>query len=255
MSRFSFRPQVESLDGRVLPSANPTLSINDVSVVEGDSGQKALVFTVSLSKGSKEEVSVGYATADGSAKAGSDYGAVSGTLTFARGQKSKTIAVPMYGDRAGELDESFTVTLQQAKNARIADGVGVGTIRDNEPDVSIIRSVPPGTFSVTFSVYLSAAYDQTVTVDYATADGTAIAGEDYTPTSGTLTFAPGETVKTITVEYFGGVSYWDYFYVNLSNPSANASLGSSYAIGGSGDDGSGWYWYDSNDPGGGIPAP
>ena len=67
MSAFTFRPQVEQLDGRCLPSANPAISIGDAYVTEGDSGQTAIVFPVSLSKASSRQVSVNFATADGSA--------------------------------------------------------------------------------------------------------------------------------------------------------------------------------------------
>src|SRR5213078_198155 len=83
-------------------------------------------------------VSVNYRTADGTATAGSDYNAVSGTLTFAKNQMSKTILVPVIGDRVPEPDEYFFVRLDSAKaGAKIANGQAVVTIVDDEPRVSI----------------------------------------------------------------------------------------------------------------------
>ena len=129
MLRKPFRPQLEELGSRILPSANPAISISDVSVVEGDSGQTALVFTVSLSKASRKEVSVNYATVDvGSATAGSDYVPTAGKLTFAPGQTTKTISVLVNGDMDIEPDEWFTVNLSNASRATIMDASGIGSI-------------------------------------------------------------------------------------------------------------------------------
>jgi hypothetical protein len=110
----------------------PGVTISDVSVVEGDKGSKNADFTVSLSASSTGTVTVNYATADGTAIAGSDYTAASGTLTFDPGQTSKTITVKVTGDRIDEPDETFTVNLNGASGATITDGTGVGTIIDND---------------------------------------------------------------------------------------------------------------------------
>ena len=132
MSRFSFRPQVEALDGRVLPSA--TLSINDVAHVNHVGGQTAYEFTVRLSQPSKQPVSVNYATADGTATAaGGDYVPAAGTLKFARGQTSQTITVLVNGTNVAEADESFLVRLSKPNRATVADGTGVGTILEPVP--------------------------------------------------------------------------------------------------------------------------
>ena len=90
MNRFSFRPQVESLDGRCLPSASPAISIGDVTLAEGHVGQTALVFTVSLSEASSTPVSVRYRTANGTATTGdSDFIGKAGTLKFAPGRRPR----------------------------------------------------------------------------------------------------------------------------------------------------------------------
>src|SRR5262249_6333311 len=143
------------------------------------------------------------------ATAGSDYQADSGTLTIPAGQTSGTITVLVNGDRLAESNETFAVNLSSPTNAAIADGQGVGTILDDEPrmsisDVSQKEGNGKKTTLFTFTVTLSAAYDQAVTVSYRTVDGTATTSDgDYVGKTGTITFAPGETTKTITIEVKG----------------------------------------------------
>src|SRR6185436_8555480 len=91
----------------------------------------------SLAPSSPGTVMVSYATSDGSAHAGSDYTAVSGTLTFPPGTTSKSIAVPVTGDLLSEANESFFVDLSGASGAGVADGTGIGTIVDNDPPPSL----------------------------------------------------------------------------------------------------------------------
>ncbi len=209
------------------------------SVVEGNSGTKALTFTVTLSAASDAPVSVYFATADGSATlAGGDYQAKSGTLTFAAGETSKTLTVAVTGDRIAENDEQFYVSLTGSTNAAIGNGTGYGTIFDNEPRISV-NSVSmvegnSGTKVLTFTATLSAAYDQTISVNYATRDGTAtVAGNDYVAKTGTLTFAAGETSKTFTVTIKGDKKREanEYFQVLLSGASSNALISYEYGLG------------------------
>jgi Calx-beta domain len=180
------------------------LSVDDVSVVEGDSGQVAATFTVSLTGPSETPVTVDVSTADGTATlADNDYDEVPlTTLTFLPGGPlSQTVTVMVNGDTVGEPDETFFLNLTNANNARIADAQGVGTIvNDDPPSISIddvIILEPDGGTSAmaVFTVSLSNPADPgtVVTVDFMTADGTATAADnDYIsiPTT-TLTFLPG----------------------------------------------------------------
>ena len=113
----------------------PRLSINSVSVTEGNSGTKVMTFTVTLSAAYDQAVTVNYATHDYSATvADNDYAATSGTLTFAPGQTSKTFTVVIKGDKKKEADESFYVLLSGASgNAFIPDAYGWGIILNDEP--------------------------------------------------------------------------------------------------------------------------
>jgi hypothetical protein len=202
----------------------PRLAIGDVTVLEGNDGSTAFVFTVTRSGPSGQAVSVDYATADGTAAVGSDYQAAFGTLTIPAGQTTATITVQVNGDRKGEPSEFFVVNLSNATNATIADAQGVGTIVDDEPRVTIFgvggdKEGNSGTRPFVFTVSLSNAYDEPVALTYATADGNATAGSDYQATSGTLTFATGETTKTITVLVNGDrlvESFYEDFFVDLS---------------------------------------
>ncbi len=109
------------------------LSVDDVAILEGDSGARSAVFTVSL-RGRRlaQPVTVTATTADGTATASSDYRPQSATLSFAFNQDEKSFAVLIGGDRAFEIDETFTVTLSNAIGAPIGDGVGIGTILTDE---------------------------------------------------------------------------------------------------------------------------
>jgi hypothetical protein len=129
MSRRSFRPQLEQLEGRCLPSGLPALSIDNVAQVSTIGQPTEFIFTVSLSKASKQTVSVHYATADGTATAAdNDYLPTSGTLTFAPGQTTETIRVLVNGDSVPNYPEGFSVDLSGASRASIAKAVGGGTI-------------------------------------------------------------------------------------------------------------------------------
>jgi hypothetical protein len=114
----------------------PTLSISDVTVTEGNLPGRVTgviaAFTVTLSSVSVQAIAVDYATADGTAAAPSDYNAKAGTLTFNPGQTFRRIAVVVSEDNVHENDETFFVTLSNASNATIADGHGVGTIRNDD---------------------------------------------------------------------------------------------------------------------------
>jgi probable HAF family extracellular repeat protein len=118
-------------------AATPLVTIGDVTVTEGNTGTRAATFTVTLSVTSSQPVTVAYATANGTATAGSDYQATSDTLTIPVGQTSGTITVLVNGDRLPEPNETFSVNLSSATNAIISDGQGTGTITDDEPHIGI----------------------------------------------------------------------------------------------------------------------
>jgi glucose/arabinose dehydrogenase len=120
---------------RVQFVSSATISINDVSISEGNSGTTTASFTVSLSNASSQTVTVNYATADNTAHAGSDYVNASGTLTFTPGQTSQTISVGINGDVLNEETVSFNVNLTSPTNATISDSQGVGTIVDDDAPV------------------------------------------------------------------------------------------------------------------------
>ncbi|MBO9900427.1 autotransporter domain-containing protein [Xanthomonas phaseoli pv. dieffenbachiae] len=221
-----------SATGTILNDDLPGLSINDVSVNEGNAGTTNATFTVSLSApAGAGGVSFDLATADGTATAGVDYAASSLTRTIPAGSSSATFTVLVNGDTLAEPDETFFVNVSNVTGATVSDGQGLGTIvnDDAQPALSIddvsVNEGNSGTTTATFTVSLSAASGQTVTVNYATADGTATAGSDYVARSGTLSFAPGVTAQGVAVTVNGdtAVEPNETFSVGLSGAS-NATI-------------------------------
>ena len=147
-----------------------------MTVTEGNTGTVNATFTVTLSAASTATVTVHYATADGTATAGSDYTAASGTVTIPAGQTSATITVAVNGDRLAEPTETFAVNLSAATNATIADGQGdrhhprQRAADQHQRRVARQEGNGTGTTLFTFTVTLSAAYDQPVTMSFRTAE-------------------------------------------------------------------------------------
>ncbi len=214
--------------------ATPAISINDVSLTEGNNDQKQFNFTVSLSNPSAQTITLEYDTADDTATAGSDYDAATNqTVTFAPGETEKTITVLVTGESSVEADETFTVDLSNPTNATIDDASGTGTILNDDSvallsinNVSITEG-DSGTQTLDFTVTRSGTTTSAVTVDYATANNTATTGDnDYESLTGTLSFASGELSKTISITINGDTppEADETFYVNLANASANATI-------------------------------
>ncbi|MEA9786279.1 putative Ig domain-containing protein [Xanthomonas campestris pv. raphani] len=223
----------DSATGTIANDDVPSLSINDVSLNEGDAGTSNATFTVSLSQpAGAGGVSFDIATADGSATAGVDYVASSLTgQTIPAGSSSATFTVLVNGDTLSEPNETFFVNISNVSGAGVSDAQGQGTIVNDDalPALSIddvsVNEGNSGTTTATFTVSLSAASGQTVSVNYASADGTATAGSDYVARSGTLTFAPGTTAQGVAITVNGdtAVEPNETFSVGLSGVS-NASI-------------------------------
>ena len=218
-------------------TSTPTVGIAGGNGTEG--ADSSISFTVTLDEAASDTVTVNYATSDGTATAGPDYTAKSGTLSFDAGETSKTVSVSIEDDTENESDETFTVTLSNASGADLGAKTATGTIRnrtvvvETTPTVSIAGgSGTEGDDDIDFTVTLDEAASGSVSVDYATSDGSADAGDDYTAKSGTLSFSAGETSKTIAVAIEDDIANEsdETFTVTLSNPSG-ANLGTASATG------------------------
>ena len=181
--------------------ALPSVSLGDASSTNETAASTNLVATLSAASG--KPITVDYATSDGTATAGSDYTADTGTITFAPGVTTQNIAVGVLADTTDEVNETVTVTLSNPSEVTLNDATGVLTITDDDaaPTLSIADFTTSDETGVSHSiaVTLSAASSQTISVDFATADGTATATNDYVSATGTLTFNPGDTSKIISV--------------------------------------------------------
>jgi hypothetical protein len=208
----------------------PTLSVADTSVLEGDNGVTEAFFTISIATPVPQDVELGYRVMGYTAEEGIDFEPVFDSVTLHAGETSVQLAVQVYGDTQFEPDEQFTLEAfiftpgfeDQFLSA-------VGTIVNDDTGILINSvSVDEGDAGLSFAVFtvtLSESAADVVTVDYRSEDVTAQAGSDYEPVSGTLTFAPGEMVKTISVAISGDAEFEqdEYFLLRLSNP-VNAGL-------------------------------
>ncbi|MCW5662668.1 MAG: hypothetical protein KIT35_02435 [Piscinibacter sp.] len=218
------------------PASQPRISVSDMVVGEGDGWVDVVV---SLSAPGQNVVTVNYQNFNDTAANGSDYQARSGTLTFAPGETTKTVRIEIENDSTDEDFEQFYFSLSSATNATIAQANGLISVIDNEPasdqpalivrDVTVDEKAGTATFVVMLGGAGGQSSNSTVTVDYATSSSgsnAATAGADYAATTGTLVFAPGDSVKTVTVDIADDatVEGFERFFLDLSNPTGATIL-------------------------------
>ena len=192
--------------GTITDDDKVTMSIRDA---RGREEEGSLAFTVELDTRSDRQISADYSTRDGTATASEDYESTRNRLIFSPGELSRRISITVYDDQEVEPDEeTFQVSLSNPLNTELGRALATGTIIDND-----VKSGPPADVRITgedaeaeegdgeleFTIRLSEAAEEEVTVEYATVDLSAAAGEDYRPVTGKLAFSPGQTVKTIPV--------------------------------------------------------
>ena len=196
-------------------SPTPAISVSDARVVEPRSGSAEAEFTVTLDRPSVNPVVVDWSTADGSAKAiTGDYRAASGTVTFAPGETTMTVSVPVLADTVQEDDETFTLHLANPVDATIDRNDATGTIES--PDAIVDKGISVSDVTATegdaqlgtmrFIVSLDAPATSTVSVDVATEDISAtggtkltVPGVDYKSYSRTIVFSRGQVAKAISI--------------------------------------------------------
>ena len=217
----------------------PTFSIASASGLESVSGVAgAIDFRVTLSAPLSQQITVNYATTNGTAAAGLDYTSTTGTLTFASGVTEQIVRVNLVDDSVTEPNETFFVDLSGVSStaATIRTSRGTGTILNDDASQISINDVTAlessGTFN--FTVSLNRPSASSISVRVATANGTAKSGKaaDYLALSGTLIFNPGETSKTISVTVRNDtvVESNETFFVNLSSASG-ATISDSRGLG------------------------
>ncbi|MEG3152093.1 Calx-beta domain-containing protein [Sphingomonas sp. ZT3P38] len=210
----------------------PELAISNATVTEGGSA----VLTVTRSSVTGSTVAVNYATANGTATAPGDFVAASGTLTFLAGETSKTITVATVNDTVHEASESFAVGLSGATGgAIITNATGRVSVADNDtaPSFAISNATATEGGSLVMTVTKTGSTAATLSVTYQTVNGTAVAPGDYGAVSGTLTFLPGETSKTVTVASIDDAIYdpGETLSVRLSGASGGATIATATGTG------------------------
>ncbi|HEY0012289.1 MAG TPA: Calx-beta domain-containing protein [Allosphingosinicella sp.] len=222
----------------------PSYSVADAAGFEGTMATTPIVFTVTragdTSAAGTVDYQVNFVGGGFSADASDISSPLSGTVSFAAGETSKTIEITANSDANPEADEGFLVVLGNPSSGTIADGVANGTIVNDDgtpPFVTIADVVQAegngGATDFTFTVTRTGGTGA-ITVDYNTvANGTATAGEDFVAESGTLTFGAGEMTKTFTIEVNGDTNAEpaETFTVQLSNPTGNAVIADASATG------------------------
>ena len=213
----------------------PTVSVADATAAEGEG---RLVFAVTLSPASSREVTVDYEFAPGTATENADYrGRLSGTVTFAPGETAKEVELEVVDDEIAEDDETVMLALSGVRGGTLAEGVATGTIADDDgtPAVAVVdATAAEGEGRLVFAVTLSPASSREVIVEYEFAPGTATENADYAgPTSGAVTFAPGETSKEVVLHVVDDevAEEDETVTLALSAPHGSATLAEAVATG------------------------
>jgi Calx-beta domain len=208
----------------------PDVSIGDVRVIEGDSGSANADFTISISGAPRSiDVRIFWDTNDFSATAGSDFASSGGSFFFTPADTQKTVSVPVHGDTTVEEDERFVVFIYGGAN--FVRQQGYCTIADDDAGPFTITALDGAVVEGndgTTSAILTLIADQTlrnVSIDYAAAGGTAVAGSDYHSGSGTVTFR-GESTKQIVIPIIGDTDLEpdEHFTVHLSTRDPRVTL-------------------------------
>lgn len=196
--------------GDIISEDLPSVTVDDVSIIEGNSGYKSVYFTLSLNEIHSENVTIAYTTEDGTAKAGGDYQAVNGFLVIPSGQRAGSIRVNVIGDNFIEDNEQFYLRLNSSVQATIVDDSATATIinDDSEQGISISDSATlegnTGRKSMFFSLTLAQPSQSFVTIHYATVNGTASTiDRDYVAVSGQVSIRPGARSATIAIPILG----------------------------------------------------
>lgn len=208
----------------ILNDDTPSLSINDVTQYEGNSGLSNFVFTVSIQKPVTNFVSFAFTNVDFSTLAGSDYVATGGVRTIAAGQTSVTVVAQVVGDTNLEPDEVFYVQLRDIQNAIPQKTNGTATILDDDQPRLHINTITnfegnSGTSNFTFTVTKSYNDGFATLFYFKTSNGTATAGSDYMATNGSGFLLAGQLTTTIVVRVNGdtNVEPDEFFYVIITN--------------------------------------
>jgi hypothetical protein len=215
------------LNDDLAPRPQAVVSVESTAVVEGNGGSEPPVFasfTVKLSRTADSAVAVAYRTVDGT---------TSGVLNFSVGETTKTILIPVIGDTNAESDETFSLVLVSATGALFDRTPVKATIVDDDTPAEVrvvgvgVTEGNTGFATESFVISLNRPSDQPLVVTYATRDGTAtVADSDYVAVSGSVTFAPGETEKTIPVSVVGDTRAEanETFFLDLSSADRAAIL-------------------------------
>lgn len=203
----------------------PSISVRDAVVAEGNSGTAQATFAVVLSGPSSQLVSLSFATSNGTAIAGTDYAATSGTVTFAPGEVEKPVVVLVNGDTVDEAQETFFLDISNVQNATVSSSRGTGFILDDDgPTISINNATVlegnSGTKAATFTLTLSGPSVEAIAVRAITTAGTATAASDYNSVNLVVVFQPGTVTRTLDVGIIGDTTLEsnETFSVNLSEP-------------------------------------
>jgi hypothetical protein len=206
-------------------AAQPSISVRDALVVEGNTGTKQATFVVALSGPASQSVSASYATSNGTATAGSDYIATSGAVTFAVGEVEKSVVVVVNGDTVDEAQETLFLNLSNVQNATVGSNQGTGFIVDDDGPTISIKSVSvtegnSGLKAATFTLTLSGPSVEAIAIRAITAPGTATGGTDYNSLNLVVTFPPGTVTRTFDVSIIGDTNLEsnETFSVDLSEP-------------------------------------